>query len=214
MARSRKSPPVQPKAKVALKRPSRVLVSIGSLFVGVLVGLLAPGAAAVNSDVPATDVRLAVATAHDPQPYGGCDEGWMAPHSKGARECRSFGWIIRPRLVVGPHGVVRASWLPSCGVEDSSSGPIPCSWNFRRTDGNGLGLAYWVTGTHGSNRAHFVWAHNPARNGWRWVPSGLSDAIAESGVHNAQRNWMQCVMNGPVHSGTRIKCADGQQLWL
>lgn len=28
------------------------------------------------------------------QPYGGCDEAWQAPHSKGARECRLHGFEV------------------------------------------------------------------------------------------------------------------------
>lgn len=43
------------------------------------------------------------------QPYGGCDEAHVAPHSEAADECRAHGWIIRPHVIIGPHGHVRWS---------------------------------------------------------------------------------------------------------
>jgi hypothetical protein len=75
-------------------------------------------------------------------PYGGCDEAWQAPRSEGAAWCRSHGWTVWSRLVVGPRHVVRYSHLPTCRFEDASSGPLPCSWNF---DSNRNGLSYYVT---------------------------------------------------------------------
>lgn len=89
-------------------------------------------------------------------PYGGCSEAWQAPQSSGADWCRSRGWVVRPRIVVSPRGVVRFHRLPSCAVEDASSGPVPCSWNIRATDGNGAGMAYFVTGSNDRPRFHYV----------------------------------------------------------
>jgi len=145
------------------------------------------------------------------QPYGGCDEGWQAPRSIGARECRALGWVVRPRLVVDPHGLVVMSRLPHCTFEDASSGPIPCSYNFGRpTDGFGGGLAFWVTGTHAHNRTHYVWTTRP-HNGWTWVSRSLADALAESGERGADtRNWEQCKSRQGTH--LTVRCADGVYL--
>lgn len=93
------------------------------------------------------------------QPYGGCVEAHRYPHSRGARECRAHGWTIRTRLVVGPHHWVRFSTLPHCETEDGSHTHRPCSWNFDRTDGNGIGRSYWI-GRHG--HTHYVRVHRPA----------------------------------------------------
>lgn len=94
------------------------------------------------------------------QPYGGCKEATLAPHSAGAEECRAHGWTIMRRLAVNPHGVVKGSGLPACTFEDGSGGPLPCAWNFDGIHtGNDQGLAYWIgTGRH----VHYVWAHRPA----------------------------------------------------
>lgn len=87
------------------------------------------------------------------QPYGGCDEALFAPHSRAATECRNHGWTITPHIVVGPRGWVRAVDMPACNVEDGSSGPLPCAWNFVGLTGNGLGKAYWVDRNGG---VHYV----------------------------------------------------------
>jgi len=100
------------------------------------------------------------------QPYGGCDEAYRYSNSAGAQDCRDAGWTIRPRLVVGPHGVVHMSRLPHCRSEDSSGGTA-CSWNIgSRIDGNGIGLAYWLDR---NDRTHYVWDRNPLRTGWHWA---------------------------------------------
>jgi hypothetical protein len=31
---------------------------------------------------------------HWVEPYGGCDEAWQAPQSRGARECRQHGYAV------------------------------------------------------------------------------------------------------------------------
>jgi hypothetical protein len=85
------------------------------------------------------------------QPYGGCDEGWQAPRSAGAQDCRDHGWIVRSRLVVNPHGRVVAHSMPSC--PDEERGRF-CSWNINPTDGNGRGAQFW---RDADSRAHYVW---------------------------------------------------------
>jgi hypothetical protein len=97
------------------------------------------------------------------QPYGGCKEAWQAPTSAGADECRDHGWLVRKRLVVNPHSVVKFNRLPHCTTEDGV-GQGPCTWNIGRTDGNGVGAAYWVDRR---DRVHYVWRQAP-RNPWRW----------------------------------------------
>src|SRR5262245_34460579 len=88
------------------------------------------------------------------QPYGGCQEAWQAPYSVGARECRAHGWVVRPRLVVGPRHWIRFTALPHCREEDGSGQRSACTWNVGRpVDGNGHGRAYWV-GSH--DYVHYV----------------------------------------------------------
>lgn len=80
------------------------------------------------------------------QPYGGCKEAWQAPRSEGAKHCRSHGWLIRPRVVVGPQGWVHHNRLSWCEYEDSSA----CWWN-ARIMGNGRGHSF-VTVRRGPER--------------------------------------------------------------
>jgi hypothetical protein len=84
------------------------------------------------------------------RPYGGCGEAWQAPQSDGAAWCRDRGWMVRARVVIGPHRWVHFTSLPHCTFEDGSGGPRPCTWNVGRPiDGNGIGRAYvvWSNGT-------------------------------------------------------------------
>ena len=89
-------------------------------------------------------------------PYGGCKEvlqDWPALiDTPGADECRAEGWVIRRRLVVGPHHWVWRSRLPDCVTEDSGDGP--CSWNF--TAPRADGLKFWRSGPWAHHRAHYV----------------------------------------------------------
>jgi len=103
------------------------------------------------------------------QPYGGCDEAWQAPHSVGAKWCRSHGWIVRPRIVVGPHGHVRFRTMPKCITEDGSylrrNGTVGyqrhCFWN-ARTMGNGRGSSYILDRVHPSHMT-ITFLHRRAR---------------------------------------------------
>jgi hypothetical protein len=58
------------------------------------------------------------------QPYGGCKEAGIAPHSVGARECLAHGFAVVRREPI------RAYWMNRpCATEDS----VNCYWN----DGSG-----------------------------------------------------------------------------
>lgn len=95
------------------------------------------------------------AHASEHEPYGGCEEAVIAPHSVGAQECRDLGWTIHRRIAVDPHHVLRYSALPHCREEDGSGQKRACSWNFHdgQRDGNGKGRSYWVD-RH--DRIHYV----------------------------------------------------------
>jgi hypothetical protein len=138
------------------------------------------------------------------QPYGGCPEASLAPHSVGAQECRAHGWTIRTRLVVNPRHVVKGSGLPHCRYEDGSGQRSACSWNFHdgRADGNGRGFAYWVD-RH--NRAHYVWAHRPVRldRGWHWA-----GARADERAHHIPR-WCIARDDTTIASGLVADCRVG-----
>jgi hypothetical protein len=84
------------------------------------------------------------------RPYGGCGEAWQSPRSTGAEWCRSRGWIVRARIVIGPKRFVHMTALPHCRYEDGSGQRSSCTWNVGTpVDGNGIGRAYvvWANGT-------------------------------------------------------------------
>ena len=74
------------------------------------------------------------------QPYGGCKEGWMAPHSAGAAACRADGWTVKERIVVSPTGLTVRNTLKPCPTEDSRT---LCFWDGTYR-GNGRGQSFWV----------------------------------------------------------------------
>lgn len=139
-----------------------------------------------------------------------CIAAHRTPHSRLAAACRSRGWVVRPRLVVGPRGVVRYSHLPHCRYEDGSGQRSACSWNFTGddyfggVDGNGYGLVLW---NDRHDRAHYVW---PLRmdllsGHWQWVSRSLADALAE-GEH-PNRRWERCLVR--YGATTTVICPDG-----
>lgn len=138
------------------------------------------------------------------QPYGGCEEATLAPHSVGANQCRAHGWTIATRLAVGPHGLVRGSGLPHCREEDGSGQRSACSWNFHdgRQDGNGEGLSYWMDK---QDRPHYVWSR-PARYPWRTMPGPLADSLSEG--DRPYHYWLRCRVTG--HQTIRVACPDGR----
>ena len=87
------------------------------------------------------------------------DRGPVHPHPEINTvkfDCRAHGWIIRPRIVVGPFGHVRFRTMPTCINEDGSylkpgypvfDGPKSvglqrhCFWNAHK-QGNGRGSSY------------------------------------------------------------------------
>lgn len=135
------------------------------------------------------------------QPYGGCDEAWQAPRSGGAQWCRDHGWTVRHRLVVSPHRVVKFSTLPSCKTDDGG-GPVPCSWNFGTTDGNGIGRAYYVTNPQHPAH-HYVWATRPTVHGWQWISHFIGHATSTD--EHGYRRPSPCVVKF-VGNNTRTKC--------
>lgn len=142
------------------------------------------------------------------QPYGGCDEAWQAPRSAGAQACRDHGWTVTSHLVLSQHKVVRWSNLESCRFEDGSGRQqFPCSWNFPPGGGHD-GASYYLTGNIDHHHAHFVWPYGVARErGWRWVTSGVADALAESDAPRATtRDWSVCRFN---RQHSVVKCPTG-----
>ena len=141
------------------------------------------------------------------QPYGGCEEATLAPHSAGANECRAHGWTIMRRLAVNPHGVVKGSGLPHCRYEDGGENQ-PCSWNFhdgRGIDGNNRGLSYWIDR---EDRTHYVWSR-PARYPWHAVGHELADALAEGA--DKPRRWERCRTTGVQRRVIRVACPNGDR---
>jgi hypothetical protein len=116
------------------------------------------------------------------QPYGGCKEAYHHSESAGAQDCRDAGWTIRPRLVVDPHGVVVMSRMPHCKNEDGSGTASACTWNIgNRTDGNGIGLAFW---NDRHDRSHYVWDGSPLRRN-----GTLSEGPQHTGIRQHTWHW-------------------------
>lgn len=61
-------------------------------------------------------------------------------------------------ITVNSHGVVTSSTLPTCTVEDGSSGPRPCTWNIGPEFTPDDGLSYWVGDLGGFA---YVWNGSP-----------------------------------------------------
>ena len=121
-----------------------------SLFANHRGGLLVGISMLVTLIVAWVAFSAGAASAH--QPYGGCDEAWQAPKSAGAKHCRTHGWLVRPRVVVGPKGWVHHNRLPACTSEDM----IGCWWNGRLMgDGKGRSVVSVPT-KDGSGYIRFV----------------------------------------------------------
>lgn len=71
------------------------------------------------------------------QPYGGCDEAWHHPKSKGAALCREQGWTIRKRLVINSERRLVYVDLRKCEYEDSPN----CVW-YAGWMGNARGMSF------------------------------------------------------------------------
>lgn len=105
----------------------------------------------------ATTATILIASpAQASQPYGGCKEAHLAPHSSGASWCRAHGWTVTRRLVVNRYHKVVFDRLPLCRQEDGSGQRSACTWNLHPStpQGNGIGKGYWLDRR---DRAHFVW---------------------------------------------------------
>ena len=141
------------------------------------------------------------------QPYGGCEEATLAPHSAGAHTCRVHGWTIRKRLAVNAHGLVKGSGLPHCRYEDGGENQ-PCSWNFhdgQGIDGNNRGLSYWIDR---EDRTHYVWSR-PAGYPWHNVSSALADALSEG--DRPYHYWLRCRTTGVQRNPIVVACPDGHR---
>ena len=156
---------------------------------------------ALAAAAAASMVTVAPAFASWHQPYGGCEEATLAPHSVGAQDCRAHGWTIRRRLAVNPHAVVKGSGLPDCREEDGSGQRSACSWNFHGShDGNGRGLSYWVDER---DHVHYVW---PVRPLGTPVTQELGDALAEG---EKREKWERCWLD---ENRTHVACPDGYRV--
>lgn len=170
-----------PASRIDLLVVGVCLTAIGLVGAVIGVGWFAPGHAA--------SVQLN-------QPYGGCKEGWQAPHSPGARDCRHLGWTIKHRLVVTPRGVVTLTRLPHCREEDGSGQRSACTWNIGRpADGDGRGASLWIDER---DRFHYVWERSPLVPGWHWSnrhqshAMGRRDCIVRNGTTVASGLIARC----------------------
>lgn len=159
MSRPARQPPVlrvrTRKADCIMNTTTRMRWTSRDLFALFILGII--GGVVLGWTVVLYSAPAYAADSSWTQPYGGCDEAWQAPQSTGAQDCRDHGWVVRHRLVVGPHHWVHYSTLPSCTFEDGSGSRLPCSWNFRSTDGNGVGDKFYVTGSSWNHhRVHYV----------------------------------------------------------
>ena len=126
------------------------------------------------------------------------------------------------------HSVVRSSTLPHCigetnegDAQHPDGAPQPCTWNVgQQTDGNGIGLAYWI-GVH--NRYHYVWASSPKRPGNQWVTRYMAHSIAQHHCRKAgcmggrtASYWMSCIWRTGDGRDVFV-CRDGRryvQRWI
>jgi hypothetical protein len=151
------------------------------------VAWLAVKAALFMALLVASLIVLLPSNARATEPYGGCDEAWQAPLSDGAMECRMLGWTVRPRLVIDPHGVVRAYLLPGCKREDSGR---LCIWDAAKR-GNHEGASFW---RDGKGRTRFVWMKDPTDTGVWERPSWVDPALVQPhfpGFRVSQRCWWE-----------------------
>lgn len=95
--------------------------------------------------------------------------------------------------------------LPHCASDDGSAPQLPCIW-IGTKDGNGKGRSF-ISRRNG--HIQFIWANNPVRNHphRKWISSALSDALAESGLPHAGRNWQHCYIH--IADTSTIHCPSG-----
>lgn len=128
-------------------------------------------AAALATAVVVGLIGVAPAEASHGPSFRDCVNSWKRPGSHTANMCRSRGWVVSNRLVVGPRAVVRHNTLRTC----SMTLKMPC---FRQEQTR----RFYVDSNlnrHYVRRAfyldqdgdrHYVWQHNPTRSGeWSWV---------------------------------------------
>lgn len=108
-----------------------------------------------------------------------------------------------PGLELSRHQVVLSSTLPTCrGAEDYADNP-PCTWNITGQQGNGEGLAFWFDGT----RPHYVWATDPIKGRWRWVPGSMRRTLKQEGLTLS----VSCMWRTAGDDWSVIRCANGNK---
>jgi hypothetical protein len=136
------------------------------------------------------------------QPYGGCKEAVLYADSEAAQECREHGWVIRPRLAINPHGVLKASALPHCRHEDGSGQRSACLWDAGIDGINGRGDSFIER--HG--KVTYVWMSRPHG---QWVSRSFD---ADLDRLQGRKDWTRCAVTwGP---DTAVRCPDGVRVAL
>lgn len=162
-----------------------------------------------SADVSSVETKPTSPTAGEQttEPYGGCDEALGYPGTEGHQWCKDRGLLPGTVVKVSGHDVLIASNLPPCLNDEPEGGP--CLWNADQ-QGNGDGTSFWLD-EH--NEPHYLWPTDPTRGdgagSWKWVDSGLGDALAEGSEEDATtRRWTSCIRSltsGPLY----IYCPDG-----
>lgn len=92
--------------------------------------------------------------------YAPCVQGWQAPESDRAAQCRAKGWRIGARYTVSPSQVLRYYDLPRCPEEDGAK--QSCGWNVDDKDGDGCGYVYLAlrsTDAKGRHHTEYVYLY-------------------------------------------------------
>jgi hypothetical protein len=131
------------------------------------------------------------------EPYGGCDEAWMAPNSIGAEECRDHGWVVHDRFVLDPNTNPAYINLPDCDTEDGGG---LCYWD---ADGRGneSGQSFIIEGQRDGK--HRIWWVGSGETS-QWKQARLKDGWTPIGrVHG----HVGCL--GLIGPTTMVECPDG-----
>jgi hypothetical protein len=128
------------------------------------------------------------------QPYGGCKEAVLYADSPAAQECRDHGWIIRPRLAVNPHGVLKASAVAHCEYEDGTPGRRVCLWDAGVDGARNGGGSFVMFGPYdGRHRVVYVWMGDPREPGDSWVGARLDRVLDRQ---HGEREYQTCITTG------------------
>lgn len=131
-------PSTKPAAPVCTARWTITRLVLLALVVGALTWWVFPARAEAITRV------IAPSTSRWVQPYGGCKEAYVAPRSRGAKECRRHGWLVKRWVVASPRGVVRYISGPAYQLFDSGYIYVGRRWNMAMTE-DGVVIARRVT---------------------------------------------------------------------